>query len=157
MKKILLLLFALIIGTFMSFAIANDESASVLQFFNKYVQAGNSYSSNFFSFFVPNPKIIRIVIKPDGTKQAVNVPFAKYKKEASLGMKVGKIVKYSNSYSDIKVTKDGVDYKVTAMRKASASDYSLPAYFIIGKNSQGEWKMKVESMETKVQKFLNNK
>ena len=36
----------------------------------------------------------------------------------------------------------------------STSDYKIPAHFIIGKDNNGNLKIKEESMNTKVQKFL---
>ena len=36
----------------------------------------------------------------------------------------------------------------------STSDYKIPAHFIVGRDSFGNWKIKEESMNTKVQKFL---
>ena len=37
----------------------------------------------------------------------------------------------------------------------STSDYKIPAEFVIGKDQNGNWKIKEESMNTRVQRFLN--
>ena len=42
------------------------------------------------------------------------------------------------------------------MRMPSTSDYKVPAYFIVGKDVNGQWKIKEESMNTRVQKFLKS-
>ena len=42
-----------------------------LDFFNSYVNAANTYSDTITEMYSPNAKIIRQVIKPDGTTQNV--------------------------------------------------------------------------------------
>ena len=42
------------------------------------------------------------------------------------------------------------------MRMPSTSDYKIPAHFIVGKDINGNWKIKEESMNTKVQRFLED-
>lgn len=132
-----------------------DEIQEVEQFFNEYVAAANSYSCDYFNYYVDNPVIIRVVEKSDGTKQSVRVPFDRYKKEAAKSTKLAKLRQYKNKYFNIKITKQGNDYKIAAMRMPSTSDYKIPAHFIVGKDCNGEWKIKEESMNTKVQRFLN--
>ena len=132
-----------------------DDIAEIEQFFDEYVSAANSYNVDYFDYYIDNPKIIRVVEKSDGTKESVTVPFDRYKKEAARSTKLAKLRKYKNKYLNIKITKYGNDYKIAAMRMPSTSDYKIPAHFIVGKNSKGEWKIKEESMNTKVQRFLN--
>lgn len=131
-----------------------DEIQDVQCFFNQYIDAANNYSSDYFNYYVDNPTIIRVVEKSDGTQQAVKVPFERYKKEAAKSAKLAKLKRYKNKYLNINITKHGSDYKIAAMRMPSTSNYKVPAHFIVGKNSNGEWKIKEESMNTKVQRFL---
>ena len=72
-------------------------------------------------------------------------------------MKLGKLRRYKNYYSNIQIASVGEDYKISTMRRPSTSDYSLPAHFIVGKDKNGHWKIKEESMQTKVQTFLKEK
>lgn len=152
-KLFILLLFMLLIGP-KAFASDIEE---VKAFFDSYVKTANSYDRCQFGYYTSNPVVIRIVEKHDGTTESVTVPFATYKRECKLGAKIGRIRKYRNSYSNLTIVPEGNDYKLSAMRKPSTSDYSLPAYFIIGKDSSGEWKIKKEVMHTKVQTFLKRK
>ena len=131
-----------------------NEIDDVQCFFYEYVNAANNYSNDYFTYYDNNPIIIRVVEKDDGSKQSVIVPFERYKKEDAKCSKLAKLRKYKNKYLNIKITKHGNDYKIAAMRMPSTSDYKVPAYFIIGKNCNGEWKIKEESMNTKVQRFL---
>lgn len=154
MKKIyVLLLFVLLIGA-KSFATDVDE---VKTFFNSFVNASNNYDTSYFNYYIQNPVIVRIVEKKNGTSESVTVAFSTYKKEGKIGAKLGRLRHYKNNYSIISVESEGKDYRLTASRKPSTSDYSLPAYFIIGKDSSGAWKIKKEVLHTKVQTFLKRK
>jgi hypothetical protein len=133
-----------------------DEIQEVRCFFNKYVNSANSYSSDYFNFYIDNAKIIRIVEKPDGTVQRVDIPLDRYKKEAKNSTKLMRLRKYKNKYFNIQITKFGKDYKIAALRMPSTSNYKIPAHFIVGKDCFGNWKIKEESMNTKVQRFLKN-
>ena len=48
-------------------AFASSTSAEALNFFNSYVKAANSYQPVIASMYAPNAKIIREVLKKDGT------------------------------------------------------------------------------------------
>ena len=131
-----------------------DDICDAEKFFNDYVNAANNYDSNYFNYYSNNAKIIRVVEKPDGTTKSINIPIMRYKKEVKRSVKIAKIRKYKNHYFNIKIFRHGEDYKISALRKPSASDYKIPAYFIVGKDENGEWKIKEESMNTRVQAFL---
>ncbi|MCD7879416.1 MAG: hypothetical protein LUG16_05740 [Candidatus Gastranaerophilales bacterium] len=131
-----------------------DEIQEVQCFFNQYINAANNYSNNYFNYYSDNAKIIRIVEKPDGSNEIVNIPIERYKSETKKSKSLAKIRKYKNKYLNVRITKHGSDYKIAAMRMPSTSDYKVPAYFIVGKDNSGNWKIKEESMNTRVQKFL---
>ena len=131
-----------------------DELKDVQSFFNSYVAAANNYSQDYFKFYSDNAKIIRVVEKPDGTKESVNVPLSRYKSETKKSLKLMRLAKYKNYYFDVKIVPYGDNYKLSALRMPSTSDYKIPAYFVIGKDKSGNFKIKEESMNTKVQKFL---
>lgn len=133
-----------------------DEISDVQAFFNNFVNASNTYSTSIPSFYISNAKIVRVVHKPDGTKQAVVIPFERYLQELKKGAALAKTVRYKNRYVNQKVTKVGNDYKLSATRIPRNDASGLPAYFIITKTPSG-YKIKEESMGTTVQKFLNAK
>ncbi len=134
-----------------------DELKDIRSFFNSYVAAANNYSKDYFKFYSDNAKIIRIVEKPDGTKERVNVPLNRYKSEAKKSLKLMRLTKYKNHYFNVQIVPYGDDYKLSALRMPSTSDYRIPAYFVIGKDKNGDFKIKEEAMNTKVQKFLKQK
>ena len=152
MKKLFILL---LFGICINLECFADEIQDVQCFFNEYTEAANNYSSDYFKYYSDNAKIIRVVEKPDGTQESVNIPLERYKSEAKKSTKLMKLRKYKNRYFNIKITRQGKDYRIAAMRMPSTSDYKIPAYFIIGKDNNGEWKIKEESMNTKVQRFLD--
>lgn len=152
MKKIFLLFLLLIVVGTISYA---EEIQEVQNFFNEYVDAGNRYDSNFFEYYSGNAKIIRVVEKPDGTSESVNIPLDRYKNEVKKSTVLMKMRKYKNFYSNIKILPFGKDYKIAAMRMPSTSDYKVPAHFIVGRDHTGNWKIKEESMNTRVQAFLS--
>lgn len=150
MKKLLVLFGMFLIGLG---ALASGTE-DVKQFFTSCINAANSYKSDYFSCYTPNAVIKRVVIKKDGSTETVVIPFADYKKHSAMSARLGKLTHYKNTYTNIEINPEGSDFRVTAMRKPSTSSYSLPASFLIGKDSSGNLKIKEESMHTKVQTFL---
>lgn len=152
MKKTII---ALLLLFFCGLTCYATEMEEVRNFFNRYVDAANSYDSNYFSFYANDAKIIRVVEKNDGTFETVNIPLERYKSEAKKSRLLMKLRKYKNFYSNIKILPIGKNYRVSALRQPSLSNYKIPAHFIIGKDNYGNWKIKEESMNTKVQAFLS--
>lgn len=150
MKKILLTLIVLMFGLQVS---ASDRE-DALQFFNDFVKASNSYNTSLPSMYSDNAKIIRQVIKPDGT--LVNVPFkmADYRSQMKLSAKVAKIRNYKNYYSNIVVSKDGSGYRINAVRKPSLSDDKFKTSTVVTKQPSGKWLITEEMMQTREQIFL---
>lgn len=152
MKKYII---SLILFVFCGFNIAyGATSADALNFLNKYISAANSYSDNLPYFYLPTAIIQRVVIKPDGSKVMVPADVKTYIKQMKLNSSIAKIRKYTNSYSDMKVTPVGKDFRINCKRKPSLSDYKLNAEFVVGQDATGAWKIKKEVMETKEQIFL---
>lgn len=133
-----------------------DELSDVQNFFNNYVNAANSYAQNLPNYYVNNAKIVRVVYKPDGTKQSVVIPFDRYLLELRKSAALAKAAHYKNNYTARKYTKIGSDYKISTIRIPRNDKSGLPAYFVVTKTPQG-YKIKEESMGTTVQKFLNAK
>ena len=150
MKKLLVTLCVFVMG--MAANAATPEE--VLTFFNKYVNAANTYSETVVDYYAPNAKIIRVVLKPDGTTATVTADTKQYFNQMRIGANAAKITKYKNYYTNRKITKQGNDFKITCLRQPSTSDYKIPAHFVIGPDANGKLKIKEEMMHTKVQKFL---
>ena len=152
MKKILLTTIALLMITLSVFA---DDKQAALDFFNGYVRAANTYSPTITEMYSPNAKIIRQVVKPDGTTQNVATDTATYIRQMKLGQAGAKLKHYTNSYTNISVTPLGNNkYKVSSLRQPSGESYKLKTYMIIQKQSNGKWLIIEEMMQTKVQTFL---
>ncbi len=155
MKKILATLTVILSITLTVFA-NNQEEA--LQFFNNYVNAANTYSTALPDFYSPKAKIIRQVIKPDGTLVDKETTTERYISEMKKGQAVAKVRKYKNTYSDVKVEKiNDTTYKVSSLRQPTGETYKLKTYMIVQKQSNGKWLIIEEMMQTKVQLFLNAK
>lgn len=154
MKKLLsiLMLFGLFISTgLQAFA---DDAAEALKFFNSYVSAANSYSPAVATMYSPNAKIIRQVIKPDGTLVNVNTDTATYIKQMKLGQAGAKLRGYKNTYTNVSTASLGNGaYKISSLRQPSGETYKLKTYMIV-KKVNGSWKITEEMMQTKVQTFL---
>ena len=152
MKKILTFLFLIAVSVLS--ADAKPTEKDVRNFFNSYVNAVNSYTPDLFAkYYIPNATIYRVVEKKDGTTQQVTVPMNIYMNESQKGEKLAKIVRYTNSYTNLKITPQNGDFRIDAIRKPSMGG-SFPAYFVIGEDNQGNLKIKVESMNTPRQEFL---
>lgn len=131
-----------------------DDATDARAFFDSYVNAANNYSPTIETMYSPKAKIIRQVVKPDGTLVDVNTDTATYMKQLKLGQAGAKLRKYKNIYSDIKVEKFGTGYKVSSLRQPSGETYKLKTYMVVTKQPNGKWLITEEMMQTKVQTFL---
>ncbi len=152
MKKNILLLLLMMLLAIPAFA---DEKEDALAFFNNYVESANNYSSAIADMYSPSAKIIRQIVKPDGTTANATTDTATYVKQMKLGQAGAKLRKYKNTYTNINVISlgDG-SYKVTSLRQPSGEDYKLKTYMIVKKQANGEWQIIEEMMQTKVQTLL---
>lgn len=151
MKKILLIIFAFFALPLSVFA---DDKQEALDFFNNYVESANNYSPTVAEMYSPNAKIIRQVVKPDGTTANATTDTATYIKQMKIGQAGAKLRKYKNYYSDITVTPVSNGYKVSSLRQPSGETYKLKAYMVLQKQASGKWLIVEELMQTKEQIFL---
>ncbi|GBF22838.1 hypothetical protein tpqmel_0242 [Candidatus Gastranaerophilus sp. (ex Termes propinquus)] len=138
-----------------AFATENDI-ADARVFFGQLISAYNSYNQNISSYFTPDAKISRVVIKPDGTKQTVDIPTKRYFDELNKGRVGAKLTGYKNRFEDISVTQSGTDGTIylVAKRYPGKDKKGLDASYTIVKTDKG-FKVKSESWDTTVQSFLN--
>lgn len=152
MKKLFLsiLTFALI-----SLSALADEQKEALDFFNSYVNAANTYSPTVAEMYSPTAKIIRQIVKPDGTTANATTDTATYIKQMKIGQATAKLKHYKNTYTDVVVSDAGNGaYKVSSNRQPSGETYKLKTYMIVKKQPDGKWLIIEEMMQTKVQLFL---
>lgn len=152
MKKVLL---SFIVFTAISLSVLADDKQEVLQFFNNYVKAANTYSTTIPDMYSPSAKIIRQVVKPDGTTQDVQTNTSTYIIQMKLGQAGAKIRHYTNTYTNVSVTPvSNGKYKISSLRQPSGESYKLKTYMIVQKQPNGKWLIVEEMMQTKVQTFL---
>lgn len=154
MQKILYIIIATVVLTFLGATVLASEEADAVNFFKKYIVAANSYSPEILTFYAPDAKIIRQVIKPDGTPVDINTDTETYIKQLKLGQRMAKLRKYKNTYTNIKSEKVKNGYKISSLRQPSGEKYKLKTYMIIQKQPDGKWLIVEEFMQTKVQTFL---
>ena len=152
MKRII---FSLLILGLISMPVLAEEKSDALNFFNSYVKAANTYNPVITEMYSPNAKIIRQVVKPDGTTVNVETNTATYIKQMKLGQAGAKLRHYTNSYSNVSVTQlSDNKYKVSSLRQPSGENYKLKTYMIVQKQPNGKWLIIEELMQTKEQIFL---
>ena len=151
MKKYIITLLALTTVSLSAFA---DDKQEALNFFNSYVESANNYSPAVADMYSPSAKIIRQVVKPDGTTVDVSTDTATYIKQMKIGQAGAKLRKYKNNYSNISVAAVEGGYKVSSLRQPSGEDYKLKTYMVVKKQPNGNWLITEELMQTKVQTFL---
>lgn len=152
MRKILLSFFVYMLMVISVFA---DDKQEALNFFNNYVKAANTYNPVITEMYSPSAKIIRQVVKPDGTTQDVNTDTATYIKQMKLGQAGAKLKHYTNSYTNITATPiSNGKVKVSSLRQPSGETYKLKTYMILQKQPNGKWIIVEEMMQTKVQTLL---
>ena len=149
-KNIVIGFIVMVVVAGMTFA--SSTSAEALNFFNNYVKAANSYQPVIASMYAPNAKIIRVVLKKDGTTVTRTTDTQRYISEMKKGQAIAKLRNYKNYYSNISVVQTGVDtYKVSSLRQPSGETYKLKAYMVVQKQPNGKWLIIEEMMQTKVQ------
>ena len=151
MKKYIITLIALFSISLSVFA---DDKQEALNFFNSYVDGANNYNPAIVEMYSPSAKIIRQVIKPDGTTVNVSTDTATYIKQMKIGQAGAKLRKYKNNYSNISIAPYEGGYKISSLRQPSGEDYKLKTYMIVKKQPNGKWLITEELMQTKVQTFL---
>lgn len=151
MKRILILVIIIMCTSLQVFA---NDMDTVKSKFNSYVSAANSYSPSLFNFYSPKAKIIRQVVKPDGSTVNATTDMATYTKQMKLSQSVAKVRNYKNKYSNITATKVSNGIKISALRQPMNDNYWLKTYQIWQKQSNGSWVIIEEMMQTKQQIFL---
>ncbi len=155
MKKLILSLLSILIFAGASFAATSQDA---LNFFNKYVSAANSYSPVITTMYAPDAKIIRQVVRPDGSLVTRETNTQRYISEMKKGQAVAKLRNYKNYYTNISVTPLGNNtFKVSSLRRPSGESYKLKAYMIVKQKPDGHWVITEEMMQTKVQMLINAK
>lgn len=151
MKKYIITFITLTTLSLSAFA---DDKDDALKFFNSYVEGANNYSPAIAEMYSPSAKIIRQIIKPDGTTANATTDTATYIKQMKIGQAGAKLRHYKNNYTNIVVTPVDGGYKVSSLRQPSGENYKLKAYMIVKKQPNGKWLITEEMMQTKVQTFL---
>ena len=140
---------------FMVVSVFADDKQEAIDFFNNYVKSANTYNPVITEMYSPSAKIIRQVVKPDGTTQNVNTDTATYIKQMKLGQAGAKLKHYTNSYTNITATPiSSGKVKVSSLRQPSGETYKLKTYMILQKQPNGKWLIVEEMMQTKVQTLL---
>lgn len=150
MKKTLIIFIMFMLGL-TAFA---GEQEEALKFFNTFVSAANSYNQSLPSMYSDNAKIIRQVVKPDGSLANAYFTAEQYRTQMRLSEKIAKLKNYKNYYSNIKITKVSNGYRIDSLRRPSLSNYYLKSSIVVQKQSDGRWVIVEELMQTKEQIFL---
>ena len=138
-----------------SISVFADEKQEALNFFNNYVKEANSYSDSITHMYSPNAKIIRQVVKPDGTTADAVTNTSTYIKQMRISQSIAKMRNYKNAYTNISVTSLGNgQYKISSLRTPMQDKDKLKTYMIIKKQPNGKWLITEELMQTKQQIFL---
>lgn len=155
MKKIQIIL--PIIGMILTFSdVYAYTPQQGMDFFDKYKTYANTYDKKLLDMYSPDVKIIREVIKPTGERVSVNIPSKRFFHELKIGQKTAKLKKYKNTYKNVIVQEVPNGIKISAQRQPSKENYWLEMYQIIEETESGP-KITEEMMQTKVQRFLNEK
>lgn len=152
-KNIKKLFVSLLVMTVVSgVAFAASTSAEALNFFHSYVNAANNYSPAITTMYAPDAKIIRVVLKKDGTTVTRVTNTQRYVSEMKKSQAIAKVRRYKNYYSNVSVAQTGTDtYKISSLRQPSGEKYKLKAYMVVKKQPSGKWLITEEMMQTKVE------
>ena len=152
MKKTFFTILSLFIVSLSVFA---GDKEDALKAFNAYINAANTYDNAVTTFYTPDAKIIRQVIKPDGTLVDVLTDTATYVSQMKLSQTVAKVRNYKNNYTNVVVTPISAGkVKISSVRHPSLDNDSLKVYMVFKKQPNGKWLIVEEMMQTRQQIFL---
>ena len=152
MKNFLCTLLAFVM---VSLSVLADDKQEALKTFNEYIKAANNYNTVVTYFYSPSAKIIRQVIKPDGSLVDVVTNTETYIKQMKISQAVAKARNYKNNYTDVVVTPISAGkVKISSVRHPSLDNDSLKVYMIFRKQKDGRWVIIEEMMQTRQQIFL---
>ena len=152
MKKTIFLILTFLIFSMSAYA---DNKKEALNFYNSYINAANSYSNSVTEMYSPSAKIIRQVVKPDGSTVDVFTNTDTYIKQMKIGQAGAKLRQYKNYYSNITITPlSQTKFKISSLRQPTGETYKLKTYAVVQKQSNGKWLIIEEMMQTKQQIFL---
>ena len=152
MRKIFFTIMSIMI--FSSTVFAGDKE-DALKAFNRYVNLANTYNNEVTTFYTPSAKIIRQVIKPDGSLVDVITNTSTYVTQMKIGQAGAKVRNYKNNYTNVVATPISAGkVKISSVRHPSVDNDSLKAYMIFQKQSNGKWMIVEEMMQTRQQIFL---
>ena len=152
MRKFLFTTLALLTVSLSAFA---GDKEDALKAFNRYVSLANTYNNEVTTFYTPSAKIIRQVIKPDGSLVDVVTNTSTYVTQMKIGQAGAKIRNYKNNYTNVVATPISAGkVKISSVRHPSVDNDSLKAYMIFQKQPNGKWMIVEELMQTRQQIFL---
>lgn len=151
MKKLLITFISIVTTITIAFA---DDLQTAKDNFSKYVYAANNYSPQLLKFYSPNAKIIRQVVKPDGSTANATTDMATYATQMKISQGTAKLRNYKNKYKNVTATRVANGIKVEALRQPMNDKYWLKTYQIWQKQHDGNWIIIEEMMQTKQQIFL---
>ena len=152
MRKFLFTTLALLIVSISAFA---GDKEDALKAFNRYVNLANTYNNEVTKFYTPSAKIIRQVIKPDGSLVNVVTNTSTYVTQMKIGQAGAKVRNYKNNYTNVVATPISAGkVKISSVRHPSVDNDSLKAYMIFQKQPDGKWMIVEELMQTRQQIFL---
>ena len=126
-----------------------------LKSFNDNDKAANNNSKTVANYYSPTAKIIRQVIKPNGTTKDVVTDTPTYIKQMKIGQVGAKLKHYTNNYTNVTATQTQPGkVKISSIRHPSADNDSLKTYMIFQKQANGKWIIIEELMQTRQQIFL---
>lgn len=140
---------------FMAIPVFADDMETAKQNFTNYVYAANNYSPSLLNYYSPNAKIIRQVVKPDGSTVNATTDMATYAKQMKISQSTAKMRKYKNKYKNVSATRVANGIKVSSLRQPMDDNYWLQTYQIWQKQPNGNWVIIEEMMQTKQQIFLH--
>ena len=153
MKYIILLIMGFLISFPSTYAMTTHEG---VEFFNQYENYANSYNPELLKMYSQDAKIIREVVKPDGSIESITIPTDRYFRELKIGQKTAKLRRYKNTYRNVIAIETSNGIKISAERQPVRETYWLKMYQIVQNTASGP-KIIEEMMQTKVQTFLKHK
>lgn len=146
MKKYLKIGFALCI--FFSGAVsANDQ---VKEFFNRYIQLGESFDPSVASLYADTAQILAFRVYPHGLERSMELTGAQWKQLIQKVMPLAKAQNDKSTFSNVVIAENDGGFKIKADRYSVRKCYTDSGYYMVARmNEKGSLEIVKEYMETK--------
>lgn len=128
---------------------ARDGKGVAERLFADYQKRARAFDSASADLYCDSATIRNVRIHPDGQRRTLELSAPKYKDLIRAAMPLARARGDTNTYSDIRYSKEGSGIRITATRYSELKRYSSPISLLVGACNGGDWAILEELSESR--------